>query len=88
MASHLLNNKLAQRVSSHRCIHVHSKLMSLLFGHSQLMSLAFIFIPCLNKNTFYSRCIKVDPFSVNLCMFILLFYLSLKDAESHCFCKF
>lgn len=40
------------------------------------------------ENTFYSRCIKVDLFSVNLCMFILLFYLSLKDAESRCFGTF
>lgn len=90
MASHLLHNKLAQKVSFHWCIHIEkeSLCLCLLSVYSLLMFLAFIFIPYLKKNTFYSRCIKVDPFSVNLCMFILLFYLSLKDAESLSFGKF
>lgn len=90
MASHLLHNKLAQKVSFHWCIHIEkeSLCLCLLSVYSLLMFLAFIFIPYLKKNTFYSRCIKVDPSSVNLCMFILLFYLSLKYAESLSFGKF
>lgn len=49
-ASHLLNNKLAEKVSFHQCITVRNKLTSCLLSvHSWLMFLAFIFIPYLNK---------------------------------------
>lgn len=63
MASHLLNNKLAQKVSFHQCSHSHNKLMSL--------SVVWTFSVNVSGIYFYTIFKQKTPFTPNVLKLIL-----------------